>query len=78
MTGKEAIKELRQYNSVGLCGDKTLFEPIEKELNILQEIRCEYIVFRDGDDYFLRGGKSLYLITRKQYDNWMRWLDDKS
>ena len=29
MTSREALKELRQYNSVGLCGDKTLFEPIE-------------------------------------------------
>lgn len=74
MTGKEAIKELRQYNSVGLCGDKALFEPIEKELSILQEIRSEYIVFRDGGDYFLRDGKNLYLITRKQYEKWVRWL----
>ena len=38
MTSKEAIEQLRKYNSVGLCGDKTLFEPIEKDLEDYEEL----------------------------------------
>lgn len=50
------------------------YNAIGDDLEILEEIRSLHIVFKDGDDYFLRTGKSLYLITRKQYDKWVRWL----
>ena len=59
MTGKEALKELRQYNSVGLCGDKTLFEPIEKDLETLEELKDPHDEYETED----------YLCTREAYYN---------
>ena len=77
MENKEAITYLREHTKYYEPVNREAFRTIEKDLKILEEIRSEYIVFRDGDDYFLRGGKNLYLITKKQYDKWVRWLGNE-
>lgn len=38
MNSKEALEQLRKYNGIGLCGDETLFEPIEKDLEVLDQL----------------------------------------
>lgn len=58
MTSKEALKQLRKYNSIGLCGDKTLFEPIEKGLEDLQTLKSfinnylQFMLVYDDIDHY--------------------------
>ena len=82
MESKKALDDM--YNiAISNSGDfekadkvRECYNKIADDLEILEEIRISYIVFKDGDDYFLRTGKGLYLITRKQYDKWVRWLNN--
>lgn len=39
MTSKEAYIKLKEYNNIGLTGDDTLFEPIRKDLEILEQYK---------------------------------------
>ena len=69
------VKKYGETNS--LEGTYNDFLAIKKDLNILQEIRKTYKVFKDDDEYFLSDGKHLHIIDKKQFDKWNGWLYDK-
>ena len=66
MESKKALDDM--YNiAISNSGDfekadkiRECYNKIADDLEILEEIRISYIVFKDGDDYFLRTGKGLY------------------
>lgn len=89
MTNKDKIEEL--HNFIDNVGDKlsiinylvyqTYLDDIEEDLNILEEIRKTFKVEKEEtinqNHYWLIVDKKYYLITRKQYEKWLRWLDNE-
>ena len=77
MTSKEAYIKLKEYNNIGLTGDNTLFEPIRKDLEILDlykkffkysltEIQgIKYLVLPNSD---IRRPDSMLKITDGEYE----------
>lgn len=54
MTSKENLKKIKEFNSVGLTAESSLFEIVEKDLEVLEELKKDNLI--------------IYLIQKEIYD----------